>query len=93
MPHLVQVQRELEPCGLRILAVSEEEPGPVAAAAERLGLGFAVGARTRGREAWRVQAWPTAFLLDPEGRVVWAGNPAADGSWVQRARDLLASGR
>ena len=90
---IAQVQRELKPRGLVVLAVSiQEPPDRVAAWVKKVGLAFPVfldedGTVTR---AWRITSTPTVFLIDRRGRLV--GRAIGTKPWTSPAgRALLTA--
>jgi thiol-disulfide isomerase/thioredoxin len=90
LPDLVAFARRQGPDGAVLLGVdltnTERSVDAVRAYAEEHGMDFTVlldviGA---GAAAWGVQAYPTTFVLDPEGRVCVRRVGAVDASWLRR---------
>lgn len=87
----MDLQRELwkEDRGapLRIVALTEEEADPVSRFVEVAELPFLVGWGTSSREAFGAHEIPTAFVIGPDGKVLWSGDPldAACAEWTRRA--------
>lgn len=70
------------PAGLSGLWVAEEEREPVVAWLARTGLRAAVAlvdtpTRDGLNRHYPVPGYPTAFLVDPDGKIVWTGHPQA----------------
>ena len=94
MPSAVaQVQRELKPQGLVVLAVSiRETPETVAAWSKKHEIPFPLllDENAFAARSWRVSATPTTFLIDRQGRVV--GKAVGTKPWTSPAgRALLAA--
>ena len=76
MPHLQRLYAELKGKGLEILAVNEGDPGETVTRYFRQS-GFTFPALAGGRgdggvfQQYAVDSYPTNFLLDSEGRIVW----------------------
>jgi thiol-disulfide isomerase/thioredoxin len=84
-PDLERLHRQLEPAGLRIIAVDVDPDAPetVLSFAADLGVTFTVATDPEGRieERFQSMALPSSYLIDGEGRLVarWTGalKPAA----------------
>lgn len=87
------MQRELQPQGLVVLAVSiREERDTVAAWTRKVNLPFPVflDEDAAVARAWRVTSTPTVFLIDRRGRVV--GKAIGTKPWASPAgRALLTA--
>ena len=89
-PHLNRVHQELGPKGLVILSLSDEDRRTVAGFVRQNRLNFAVGAECKSAADYGVKSIPHAFLISPEGKIVWDGHPM-DESWVEKARRMLTA--
>ncbi|MBB4844949.1 cytochrome c biogenesis protein CcdA/thiol-disulfide isomerase/thioredoxin [Paucibacter oligotrophus] len=77
VPHLQAWHRRYAAQGLVVIGLHtpelgfEKDPAQLQAAIQRLGLGYPVAQDNQYRNwrNWQVQAWPTLFLLDRQGRV------------------------
>jgi hypothetical protein len=84
------------PQGLTVLYVDDGRRDTVASMQQRIqaeGLNFPIFHDTSATttSAYAVRAFPTAYLLDREGRVVWEGIPVYDPAATEQAiRDALA---
>ena len=79
---LVRWEAEFTRCGLVVVEVSGGEATPFEASRKRL-TDWSVRHPVlwdRGNanaKAYAIRGWPSAFLIGPDGKVVWQGNPAA----------------
>lgn len=62
---------------LVILSVSDEDPETVRRFVEQQGFTYPIGTDTQGRtkRAMGVMGIPAAFLVNPDGEIVWQGHP------------------
>jgi hypothetical protein len=95
--HLVRWESEYGACGLHVIEVSG---GDAAFAPSRARLARWVATHpvlwdrdSANARNYAVREWPSAFLLGPDGTVVWQGNPATitrDRNTELEFRELLA---
>jgi hypothetical protein len=79
--HLVRWEAEYEACGLAVVEVSggDAEFAPSRRRLSRWVVTHPV-LWDRGNataKAYGITEWPSAFVIGPDGTVVWQGNPAA----------------
>jgi hypothetical protein len=60
---------------LVVLAVSDESEERVSAYVEKNELRLRIGAGFKGGQAWGVDSYPSAVLIDREGNINWTGHP------------------
>jgi peroxiredoxin len=75
IPHLVELQHDLGPKGLQIIAIamSYDDPKQVATMVQQRGMPYTVALDKDGSAAKAfgdVQLTPTSFLISPQGRIV-----------------------
>jgi hypothetical protein len=92
-PHLVRWEAEYAACGLVVVEVSGGD-ADFESSRRRLGRWIVTHAVLWDRGNvnagnYRVRAWPSAFLIGPDGKVAWQGNPSA----ITRDRDTEAAFR
>jgi hypothetical protein len=58
-----------------VVGVTNEDEDKVLAHVEKVGMEFPV-AIVAPDEEYAVEGFPTAFLIDAGGRIVWSGHPA-----------------
>ena len=88
MPALQRMRERLSPEGVEVIAVNlKESAAQIAPFVEQLGLTFPVvrdadGAASR---AWRVNVFPTSFVVGPDQRIAWfvRGEVDWDGAQVE----------
>lgn len=90
MPHLNKVHRELGGKGLVILSVSDEPRDKVRSFVRSMKLRFPIAAECRSNYDYGVKSIPRAFLIDPNGKIVWEGHPM-DPEWEDKARAMLGA--
>ncbi|MAE60787.1 MAG: hypothetical protein CMJ49_05450 [Planctomycetaceae bacterium] len=84
MPNLIRLQRDLKARGLMIIGISmDPEPDPVIAVAGNHTIPFAIAVDSQQAKPlgpdWGItkpEHLPLAFLLSPDGEVLWRGDPA-----------------
>jgi hypothetical protein len=59
-----------------VLALSDETEDLVGAYLEHVKLPFPVAAGSTTRYAYRVNAYPSTFLIGPDGNIAWKGHPS-----------------
>ena len=96
MPHLQKLWEEFKGKGLVILAMSNENKAKVEAFITKNKYTFPVGIDT-GRKTntkYGIRSIPTTYLVHPNGKVVWEGNPlqteALDSKIKEALKDVLA---
>lgn len=90
MPHLVEVWNEYAPQGLTVLALSDEGADLVAPYIKDNKLPFPVASGSNSGSTYKIEGYPTGFLIDPEGNIAWTGHPM-DGAWVKMLPELLST--
>jgi hypothetical protein len=80
--HLVRWEAEYAACGLEVVEVSGGAAVGFAESRRRLAkwdIRHPVlwDAGNANAKAYAVTGWPSAFLIGPEGRVFWQGNPTS----------------
>jgi hypothetical protein len=80
-PHLVRWEAEYAACGLAVIEVSGGAAVGFANSRRRLAKWdirdpVLWDAGNANAKAYAVTGWPSAFLIGPDGRVFWQGNPA-----------------
>jgi hypothetical protein len=79
--HLVRWETEFQGCGLVVVEVSGGEYAEFDRSRERLEKWHVRHPVLWDREnqntkAYAISGWPSAYLIGPDGRVFWQGNPA-----------------
>lgn len=78
IPHLIEMHEEFKDRGVILVALSYEDSSKVANYVKGNDLPYVVGSRAGStRTAYGVTAYPTMFIIDPDGKVAWKGHPAA----------------
>ena len=79
IPHLQGLHEKYGNKGLKIISVSTEPREHVAAFVKEMGgkMTYPIGLDTDSKtaEAYGVEGIPSAFLIDPKGRIIWRGHP------------------
>lgn len=78
MPHVNQLIDEFGEKGFAVVGVTHEPPDPTEKFMQQTGAKWMVAYVPKGKtfEEWGVSGIPAAFLVDPNGTVVWSGHPA-----------------
>ncbi len=90
MPHLVRWQNSYASKGLAIVYIDNGRKDPLASAQRwpvEQNIPYPVFHDTNGRatDTYGIQAYPTAYVLDRTGRVVWEGIPCYGPQEAERA--------
>jgi peroxiredoxin len=78
IPHMVETHHKYADRGLVILAMSSEPIEKVEPFAQQKGMVYGIGIDAGGAasKTYGVTGIPSAFLIDKDGKVAWAGHPA-----------------
>lgn len=84
IPHMNELDKQHKSDGLVILAIHAPpgaEKSPVKRFAKKHKMTYAIGLdpKSETTDDWGVDAFPTAFVIDRAGEIVWVGHPADDG--------------
>ncbi len=60
-----------------VLAVSDESDALVAPYLDQNGVGVRVASGSSTNQAYSVTGYPSAVLIDPEGKIAWTGHPSS----------------
>lgn len=72
------MQKKYQDKGVILVALSYEPAGKVGPYVTKNKVSYIVGSdATSARDAYGVNGFPTAFLVDPSGKIAWIGHPAA----------------
>ncbi len=71
---MTELRDEFEKEGLVVIALSDEKPELISDYIDKHGLTVSIAAEARTSK-YHVKGIPAACLVDPEGKVVWFGNP------------------
>lgn len=70
------MQKKFEDKGVILVALSYEASSAVAPYVSKHKIPYIVGGDAKAtRDAFGIQGYPTAFLVDPDGKVAWTGHP------------------
>lgn len=75
MPHLNELQTAFGPQGFRIVAVSDEPASKIGPFMYSNGVNYGVARATGVLRLYNESGYPSAWLIDPSGRVAFAGHP------------------
>ncbi len=77
IPHLEKMQDKYKTKGVILLALSYESASTVDKYVKKKRISYVVGGGAeRTRDNYGVNAYPTTFLIAPNGKVAWKGGPA-----------------
>lgn len=85
-PHLVRWEQQYLNAGLVVIEINQciGEPLPVMrrmVESQKLKHPVLWDAECRNTKAYRITAWPFAYLIGADGNVFWEGNPSR---WIHR---------
>lgn len=77
IPHLVKLHEDYKDKGVVVIGLTSEDrkKAKIDAFAKRMKMTYIVGTGSRSNSAYGVRGIPSAFLVDPEGKVLWSGHP------------------
>ena len=86
IPHLTELQKKFADKGVVFVGISDEQPSMVKPFVEKMGdrMGYVVACDDERKtysgymEAYGRNGIPSAFIVDKEGKVAWAGHPMAE---------------
>ena len=79
------MQKKYKNKGLVLLAVSYEDESKVKKYVKKEKVPYIVGADGGStRDKYGIQGYPTAFLIDPDGKVAWKGHPAVADKEIEK---------
>lgn len=89
MPHLGEVWSDYKKENFTVLAISDEGKSTVQDFVENEGLAFPVASGgSKSFRAYGVRSYPTSYLVDHEGVLVWQGHPSSK-EWTNMLPELL----
>jgi peroxiredoxin len=93
MPHVQDLWTRYRDQGLAMAAISYEEPAVMTPFLEQHGYTMPVGSDpTRACiDAFGIESWPTTFVIDRAGKVIYRGFPSGAEPFVQQALGLETS--
>jgi len=93
MPHVQDLWARYRDQGLRVAAISYEAPEVMRSFLEQHGYTMPVGSDPEKTciEAFGVTSWPTTFVIDREGSIVYRGFPSGAEPFVQQVLGLETS--
>lgn len=74
IPHLNQLA-QLRPNEVVVVGLTEEQPDRIADFIREHNMQYAIGAGSTSGRDYDVNYLPDAFVVDPEGTIVWRGDP------------------
>ena len=95
-PHLVRWQNTYGPQGLSVVYADDGRRDSLASArAMAAGVPYQIFHDSRGTamSSYGIQAYPTAYILDRSGRVVWEGIPVFNAAATEKAIASALSAR
>lgn len=75
IPHLVELQKKHKDAGLVIVSLTNEPKETVEPFAKEYGMSYAIGYGSTSASAYGVSGIPAAFVVGPDGKIIWAGHP------------------
>jgi cytochrome c biogenesis protein CcmG/thiol:disulfide interchange protein DsbE len=75
IPHLIQLHEKYAKDGVVIVGLTDEPKDKVEPFAKKMNMTYIVGYGSPTGDAYGVEGIPTAFVIGPEGKVVWSGHP------------------
>lgn len=74
VPHLKELDKKYRDRGFVLLAVSAEDEGPIAGFVSDQSPGYRVIRNSQIAKLYELKGWPSAWVLDAEGKCLWAGH-------------------
>jgi thiol-disulfide isomerase/thioredoxin len=93
MPHVQELHERYEERGLRVLAISYEDPEVMQPFLTQHAYTMTVGSDPTKKvvSAYGVKSWPTTYLIDPQGKIAFAGAPYDVEPAIEKALGLEAN--
>jgi tetratricopeptide (TPR) repeat protein len=90
VPHLVEMQKKYADKGVVIVALSDEKKSLVGAKVKELKMSYIVGCGAKPTEReYGVKAFPTLFLVGPDGKIEWTSVGFPNGQELENAVDRI----
>ncbi len=78
IPHLNEMHEEYADQGLKVVGITTEGKSLVTKHIEKFKMAFPIASVAQKEESnYGIRGFPTSFLIDPDGVIVWRGHPAA----------------
>ena len=90
IPHLIELHDKYKKDGLVIVGLSDESKDKVEPFAKQMNMSYIVGFGSKSFQEYGVNAIPAAFVVSPEGKVLWQGNPLDTENFENAIKDALA---
>jgi thiol-disulfide isomerase/thioredoxin len=88
IPHLIETFEKNKDKGLVVISLSDEPKAKVEPFATEQKMSYIVGYGSKTGNAYGVRGIPSAFIVDREGNLAWAGHPM-DPRFEAKLKDLL----
>lgn len=75
IPQLRDVHQKYKDKGVVVVALSFEDSSKVRPYVAQKGIPYAAASGTTSSAAYGVHGYPSSFVINPEGKIVWAGHP------------------
>ena len=75
IPHLIELNQRFKKKDVVIVSLTNEKPDQVEPFAKEAKMDYLIGMESPTGAAYQVRGIPQAFIIDKEGKVVWAGHP------------------
>jgi thiol-disulfide isomerase/thioredoxin len=75
IPHLVTMRDKLDKSKVEIIGLTDEPKEKVEGFAKDMKMNYSVGYGSSSGEDYGVRGIPHAFIINPDGKIVWDGHP------------------
>ena len=75
IPHLNKLHKKYKDKGVVIIGLSNEKSDTVQKFVKKQDMKYIVGAGSKSGRAYGVKGIPTAFIVGPDGKLLWQGHP------------------
>src|SRR5947208_3131731 len=75
-PRIIELHHELAGKGVVFMGLTDEAESKVGPFIKKDKTPYIIGAGSMSRERYGIKTYPTAVVIDPEGKVVYKGHPA-----------------
>jgi len=76
VPHLIELNNKFRERGFEIVAVSDEDAGTIEKFVKNKGINYGIIKASNVLKTYGGTGYPSAWVLDVEGKVIWKGHPA-----------------